>query len=149
MTEYPESESRALQSAAAKRVELKQALSQVEMAAASPYREERWRPRLIEELEKLRVAMQDHIDDVEGADGLLDEMLVQAPRLANQISSVRDEHPDLCNQIEKTIIDVRDKVDVVDVRAEVLDTLTAIARHRQRGSDLVYDAYNVDIGGGS
>jgi hypothetical protein len=29
----------------------------------------------------------------------------------------------------------------------VLDVLVEIARHRQQGADLVYDAYHVDIGG--
>jgi hypothetical protein len=39
--------------------------------------------------------------------------------------------------------------DAVDaIRAEVLELLLAVSRHRQRGADLVYEGYNVDIGGG-
>lgn len=34
------------------------------------------------------------------------------------------------------------------LRSEVLDLLVAVARHRQRGADLVYEVHNVDIGGG-
>ncbi len=147
MTDQNKDQPTALQGAAAKRIELKQALSQVEVAAASPSAEQSWRPRLIEELEKLRAALQDHIDEVEADDGLLTEMLAEAPRLANQIASVRDEHPKLRHQIDQIILDAQGSEDVIDLRSGVLDTLTALARHRQRGSDLVYDGYNVDIGG--
>ena len=37
---------------------------------------------------------------------------------------------------------------VQDVREEALGLLQAIARHRQRGADLIYEAYSVDIEGG-
>ena len=147
MPEQPTDQSRALKAAAEKRIELKQALSQVENAAASPSAEEGWRTKLLAELEKLRAALDLHVDEVEADDGLLNEMLTQAPRLANKIDSVRDEHPELRRQLERAILDVRGETDVIDLRANVLDTLSAIARHRQRGSDLVYEGYNVDIGG--
>ena len=147
MTDRNKNETEALRAAAVKRVELKEALSQVEVAAASPSGEEGWRTRLLAELEELRAALLDHIAEVEADDGLLEEMMAQAPRLANQIGVVRDEHPDLCRQVDQIILDVRGSEDVIDLRSGVLDALTAIARHRQRGSDLVYDGYNIDIGG--
>lgn len=147
MTDQNKDQTTAFQGAAAKRIELKQALSQVEFAAASPSAEDGWRARLIAELEKLRAALQDHIEEVEADDGLLTEMLSEAPRLANQIESVRDEHPKLRHQIDQIILDAQGSEEVIDLRSGVLDTLTALARHRQRGSDLVYDGYNVDIGG--
>jgi len=147
MTDRNNDQTEALKAAALRRVELKEALSHVEVAAASPSAEEGWRTRLLEELEGLRAALLDHIEEVEADGGLLKEMLEQAPRLANQIGLVRDEHPDLCRQVDQIILDVRGSEDVIDLRAGVLDALTAIARHRQRGSDLVYDGYNVDIGG--
>lgn len=147
MTDQNQDRTEALRAAAEKRVELKQALSQVEVAAASPSAEEGWRPRLLAGLENLRTALANHIEEVEADDGLLKEMLEQAPRLANTIASVRDEHPALSRRIEQLILDVRADADVADIRANVLETLTAIARHRQRGSDLVYEGYNVDIGG--
>lgn len=147
MTDQNNDQTKALRAAAVRRSELKAALSQVELVAASPSAEAGWRTRLLEQLEHLRAALLDHIEEVEAADGLLDEMLAQAPRLANEIGSIKNEHPDLCRRVDQAILDVRGDVDVIDLRSEVLDTLTAIARHRQRGSDLVYDGYNVDIGG--
>jgi len=35
-----------------------------------------------------------------------------------------------------------------EIRAELTTLLVALARHRQRGADLVYEAYDVDLGGG-
>ena len=34
------------------------------------------------------------------------------------------------------------------VRVAAVDVLGAISRHRQKGADLVWEAYSVDIGGG-
>ncbi len=147
MSDQSKSRTDALEAAAAKRIELKEALSQVERVAASPSAAAGWRDRLLEELEKLRQALLEHIDEVEAEDGLLHEILTEAPRLANQIESMRTEHGELTHRIEQNIVDVRDREDVIDLRSGVLETLAAVARHRQRGSDLVYDGYNVDIGG--
>lgn len=147
MTDQNEELSDALRVAAAKRHELKFALSQVEVAAASPFGESGWRARLLDELENLRVALSEHVEEVEAQDGLLAEMTIQAPRLANQIAHVRDEHPELCRQVAQTITSVKLSSDVDELRTEVLETLTALARHRQKGADLVYESYSVDIGG--
>jgi hypothetical protein len=34
------------------------------------------------------------------------------------------------------------------LRSQLTEMLYALARHRQRGADLVYEAYDVDLGGG-
>ncbi len=137
----------ALKDAAERRIELKQALSQVETAAASPSGEPGWRDNLIEQLEDLRCSLHEHVEEVEADDGLLAELTEIAPRLVNQIAHVRDEHPGLCDQVEDTIGRASDGVAVPELRVDVLKTLTAIASHRQKGADLVYEGYEVDIGG--
>ena len=148
MAEKNGQRSDALRVAAEKRVELKQALSQVESAAASPAGEVGWREQLIGALEKLQGSLSQHVEEVEATDGLLAELATLAPRLVNQIGHVRDEHPVLCRQVAGAIELARSRSDVEQVRAEVLDTLSAIASHRQKGADLVYEGYNVDIGSG-
>ncbi|MDQ1458785.1 MAG: hypothetical protein QOI08_269, partial [Actinomycetota bacterium] len=35
-----------------------------------------------------------------------------------------------------------------ELRVELTALLAALARHRQRGADLVFEAYAVDLGGG-
>jgi hypothetical protein len=63
------------------------------------------------------------------------------------------EHTELTDLSTKLI----DRIDVVEleriaeeagaVRDDAMSLLTAVARHRQRGADLIYEAYQVDVGG--
>ncbi|MDH3755197.1 MAG: hypothetical protein OEU32_15100 [Acidimicrobiia bacterium] len=144
----PAEPTEALAAARKRRVSLKTAVSAVEVAAASPAADPSWRSDLVDELRGLRGAFDDHVDEVEGDDGLLAELLADAPQLANHIRNVRDEHPDLCVQIDSTIEQVEGGAEPEQARDLVLETLLSVARHRQHGADLVYQAYYIDIGGG-
>jgi hypothetical protein len=141
-------QSEALAAATERRVELKDAISGVERAAASPSAMPSWRDYVLRELDMLRLALDRHVAEVEGSYGLLAELTTKAPRLAYKIDQVRDEHPGLVRMVDDTIILFNESDDTEAIRASILETLFAIVRHRQRGADLVFDGYNVDIGGG-
>ena len=142
------SSSEALAAAKQRRIELKSAVSRVETAAAAPAAGPGWTDHLIRELDDLRIALEQHVDEVEGHDGLLAELREFAPRLANKITRIQAEHPVLVDQLDRTIDHVKASAEPGDARADVLETLAAVARHRQQGADLVYEGYSVDIGGG-
>jgi hypothetical protein len=129
-----------------RRVELKQAMSQVEIAAAGAAGDPTWRGDLRVAMDDLLLAFDGHVNEVDGPGGLLAELIETAPRLSNRVSRLGDEHPALRARIALVIEQVG-SAEVADVRGEVLDVLVEIARHRQQGADLVYDAYHVDIGG--
>ena len=152
MTEGPEARSPAFAAAGERRVELKTALSAVEIAAAGPAGAPGWRDRLTAALLELAGALDTHVEEVERPDGLLGELTEAAPRLVNRIDRLRDEHPPLQAQLAAVIDRARatgdDTTSPDELRSEVLDALLAIVRHRQRGADLVYEVHNVDIGGG-
>lgn len=137
----------ALQAAAARRVELKGAVSAAEVAAARPFARPDWQSNVLAALDDLRIALSAHVEEVEADDGLLAELTTQAPRLVNQINRVRDEHPVLCGQLDATIASVKANEESDKLRSEIVDLLMAIVRHRQKGADLVYEGYDVDIGG--
>lgn len=141
-------ESEALVAARGRRLTLKQAVSAVETAAASPAADTRWHEINTRELRRLRGAFDDHVVEVEAEDGLLAELSRDAPRLQNGINRLAREHPEICQQIDAVIAMAEAGSDPDEVRSASLATLVAIARHRQRGADLVYEACNVDIGGG-
>lgn len=138
----------ALIAATARRVELKDAISRVERVAAAPSGVPTWRADLVEELDVLRLALDQHVEEVEGEEGLLAELTAAAPRLVNKIDRIRDEHPALCRNARDTIETIRNSDDVEAARSAVLSLLVDVARHRQKGADLVYEGYSVDIGGG-
>lgn len=138
----------AFEAARTQRIQLNVAIANVERAAARASSKPTWRGKLLEELDGLRAALDHHVLEVEGDGGILTEMMVVVPRLANKINSVRAEHPVLSEQVAATIVTATTSDDFDAIRATVLETLGAIARHRQHGADLLYEGYNVDIGGG-
>lgn len=152
MTEGPDARSPAFEAAGDRRNELKAALSAVEIVAAGPAGAPGWRDRLTAALIELSQALDTHVVEVERPDGLLGELTEAAPRLVNHIDRLRDEHPALQAQVTALITRASATGGATtpadDLRSEVLDALVAIARHRQRGADLVYEVHNVDIGGG-
>lgn len=128
------------------RVKLRQAMAEVEGAAAGAAGDPTWRADLAASLTDLLSAFDGHVEEVDAPDGLLVELVGMAPRLQTRVARLGDEHPELRTMIESARA-VVDSGDVADVRAETMAVLGALASHRQSGADLVYDAYNVDIGG--
>ena len=135
----------ALREARARRVALGEAMTHTELALALPGGHPAWRDEVAAALDAVRRALDDHVAEVEGERGLLAELSQLAPRLSPAIDHLVREHPDLCDAVDAARRAVGGDP-VADVRIRVLDLLHAISRHRQRGADLVYEAYNVDIG---
>jgi len=50
--------------------------------------------------------------------------------------------------LDQVLLDDDHDVFVDTLRADLTEMLCALAHHRQRGADLIYSAYAVDIGGG-
>ena len=143
-----EERSQALSAAGERRIELKEAVSKTERAAASPTSMPSWRDYVLSELQGLRTALDQHVEEVEGTDGLFAELTELSPRLIHKIHAVRDEHPGLCEEVADAIELTNSDAPAAEVRQAVTDVLFSIVRHRQHGADLVFDGYNVDIGGG-
>lgn len=125
----------------------------LEAALAAPASDARWPERVGNALSRLQGALADHVAVTERPDGTLDEVRDRAPRLANQIDRLRGEHASMTAQVE-LLMDRIDRVpaersaeDSAAIREQALELLTAIGRHRQLGADLLYEAYNVDVGG--
>jgi len=137
-----------------RRAPLREAASDLELAISAPVGTGSvWRDRVRESLARVQVALKQHIQDTEGPDGLYRELQDNAPRLSTLVKLLGEEHALLRNEI-KTALDALDelpeKIDdncCDDMRESVLILLGRISRHRQKGADLVWRAYSVDIGG--
>ncbi len=147
MSEEPTARTTALEAASRRRIELKEAVSATEVAAALPAGDPNTRDRLLRALDDLSAAWDQHAEAVEGDDGLLAELTQVAPRLVGRVTALEAEHPVVRNRIVEVAHAVKEGIDLAEVRDAALDVLVTIARHRQKGADLVYDGYNVDIGG--
>jgi len=144
----------ALEAAKRRRATLHDQLVHLEQAISSPAagRAEAWAGQVGKELVGLRDAFDQHVVVTEEPGGLYDEIMTRAPRLAGTVQRLRDEHPTLAARIGETLGrletgEVGDVWPIDDCRDDLQRLLGGIVRHRQRGADLVWEAYNVDIGG--
>ena len=134
------------------RAELRESMSALEAALAAPVTagRARWVQRVQVALMELAGDFREHMAITEGPEGLYREVVRTSPRLSEAVSSLTREHQLINGHVDDllarvTTPDVTGDVDRVRDLATAL--LGRLVRHRQRGSDLVFEAYEVDIGG--
>jgi len=136
-----------------RRSELRASMSQLELALASAARAggtASWAERLRAALTGLYDEFAEHVAITEGPDGLYQELARHSPRLVHVVERLTTEHAEIVRRTEEllTWTDVTAEVpDVAEVRRTGTELLAALMRHRQRGADLVFEAYDFDIGG--
>ncbi|MGZ4145013.1 MAG: hypothetical protein ACXVPP_07650 [Actinomycetota bacterium] len=125
------------------------AIKDLERATARSQEESlsRWATGAISAVFKLRESLGEHIAVTDAPGGLFEEILERAPRLAHEVKTLRED----CNTLDTTIAETL--VALTDPTAEgpslvalLTDLLRVINAHRQKEADLVYEAYEVDIG---
>ncbi len=129
-------------------------MTDLDASLASPIGRPSWLDRFRRDLRALRAALEAHVVEVEGPEGILAHILADEPWLTNRVEELSAEHPSLMEGVitlEAKLEEVgsdptEDEAD--ELRDEALGLLGALARHRHRGADLVYDAFDVEIGGG-
>lgn len=150
----PDNGSEALDEARSRRVALGDAAERVEDLIARPASDPDWTTRVAEATDGLLEAFEGHVDEVEGENGLLLQVQTDQPRLSNGVKRMYAEHVEIRAVLDEVLVLVRscggpcDETVAETIRLATVDLLRLISRHRQAGADLVYKAYNVDIGGG-
>jgi hypothetical protein len=127
------------------RAELRAAMQGFECALAASPADPAWRHGVAAELARLRNEFRTHVELTEGPDGLYAEVLWDAPRLVHQVYSLGREHEIVCEALDAFA--ARMDAPPERLRRWAGDLLRELSRHRQRGADLVYEAYATDIGG--
>jgi hypothetical protein len=103
-------------------------------------------------LEHLQKVFAVHVEVTEAPGGLYQEILENAPRLANRVTRFRREHAEITDGLRQAIASSATATDPGSVQAlrdHSVRLFADLVRHRKRGLDLVYEAYHVDIGGES
>ena len=135
----------------AHRAELRESLQAVEEALAHPIaRGADWSGRLKAALAELDHDFAGHVELTEGEGGLYDRITKAAPRLSTTIKRLVDEHVRFNETIDgfiRALDDGSAPGDLAPFREEVTDLVGKLVRHRQKGADLIYEAYEVDLGG--
>lgn len=139
-----------LEAARERRIDLRQAMARLETQVARPSATPSWRADVEAALFDLGEALDAHISDVEHDDGLLASIATHAPRLAGEIAEIKGQHDGLRAGFGRAVesCSMQHEIEPTLVRRRVTSLLGRLAMHRQLGSELVFDAYNVDIGDG-
>jgi hypothetical protein len=135
-----------------RRAELRESMDALEqaLAAPAPGRAQAWAERVHVALVELSADLRAHVEATEGPDGLHAAVLATAPRLSGAVHRLGDEHVAL----RATVADLLSQLDggggpgsVDAVRERATALLGRLVRHRQHSSDLVFEAYQADLGG--
>ena len=142
----------ALEAAKVRRKALHEAMIEFEARVMAASGAPGWAERLGQGLDALRSALNDHLVEVEKPEGLIARALDAAPWLESHAEPLRMEHTELLASLDAVAdladeIDIEDRETMRDLRHAALDLVRHLSWHRQRGADLVYDAYDYDIGG--
>jgi hypothetical protein len=121
---------------------LKDAATALRVASEAP-EEDRF-DRISEALEQVSAALEVHIGLTEGPDGTHAQLLAAAPRLSNDIRLLAKDHAFIECLTETTSLALQADDPVEEHIARLLERMS---RHRLRDRQLVYEAYQVDIGG--
>ncbi len=144
----------ALEAAKRRRATLHDALVHLESATSSPAagRVAEWSDQVLKETIAIRDAFEQHVLVTEKQGGLYEEIMERAPRLVGKVRKLHEEHPPIAEAIDATISrleaeTIGDTWPLDEARDDLQRLLGRVVRHRQHGADLVWEAYNVDIGG--
>ena len=131
------------------RERLASAADGLEAAIARPAGDEaRWRGAVQGALDELRAALDAHVEAVEAPDGLYADVATRSPRLLHAIDKLREDHGTMDEQtaaLEAAV--AADELSIEATRESAVLLLAEISRHRHRGADLLWDSYDIDLGG--
>lgn len=135
-----------------RRAELQESLAALEKALACPAvgRSMIWGERVRSVLAEVADDLAEHIAVTEGPEGLHQAILAGDVRLANAVDALTAEHAVIAADLARLVADTEAPVaadEVEAARERGTAVLVALLRHRQRGADLIYEAYGTDIGG--
>ena len=110
-----------------------------------------WRRRVRAALTELSHDLRDHATLTEVDGGLYADIGSTAPRLTHGVQVQLGEHAEALAEVDRLLAErdegLADDGAVEAHREACIRLLGRLVRHRQRTSDLIYQAYAVDIGG--
>jgi hypothetical protein len=105
---------------------------------------ETWTRHVRTAAEAMRATLRDHVHEAEAPDGLLAQVARDAPWLEGRLQQLRAEHEHLA-VAAAALVERCDEGEPQRIRDDALALLQQVSRHRQLGTDLLYEAYLVDI----
>jgi hypothetical protein len=128
-------------------------LLELHAGSAAPGRQQEWLDGIQHALETLRTALAEQADNSLGADSLLSTIPTEQPHLGPKIDRLRRRYQAISEEVgelhaELSAVVDPEAVDVADIRMALDHLATELRYQRARESDLVYEAYAMDLGEG-
>ncbi len=139
-----------LEHVTAARAELGDSMRALQDALALPLGLPVWGRRVRAALTELAHDLREHVELTESPGGLYADIGATAPRLATGVDAQLADHVFFVDEVERLLQERDDGIPRAGLgqhREELTALLWRLVTHRQRGSDLIYEAYEVDIGG--
>ncbi|MGI9598194.1 MAG: hypothetical protein ACR2QK_18670 [Acidimicrobiales bacterium] len=138
-----------------RREALYEAVVGLEDALATPIGDgTKWRLRVAMAIDHASIRIEEHAIQTESKGGFLDKVIGEVPRLQRRVNQLKVDHERLEKEVHalrmalSMVDDAKIPGEAVTIRNQALELLGQLTRHRQRGADLIYEAYQVDIGEG-
>ena len=138
-----------------RREALYEAVVGLEDALATPVGDgSKWRLRVAMAIDHATIRIEEHAKQTEAKGGFLDRVIQEVPRLQRRVNQLKVDHERLEKEVDalrlslSLVDDASIPDEAVNIRNQALELLGQMTRHRQRGADLIYEAYQVDIGEG-
>lgn len=123
------------------------------LASPAPGREQEWGKGVLAGLRELGEALRAHVAAVQAPDGLYEEVETAMPQAGNRVQYLRETNQSLQDRIELLEREVRriaqgEGTAFMAVRANALQFIGEVRHQQSREVDLVFQAFQQDIGSG-
>lgn len=121
------------------------------LSAASWHRERDWHRRVQDSLLVLQTALKDTRNSADEEGSLLSDVVSEAPRLDTRVRRIRDEYEELERHVESLRFQLAElendeEQNVDDIRQRLNWLITALQHVQSKETELLYEAFQVDIG---
>lgn len=117
--------------------------------APGPARPHEWRDDLLGVLDDLASSLHDQYERSASDEGLLSRVVEEAPHLQSSVDELRGREAALIEEIDdlrQTLADLTRTPDVEEIRTRIADMTAEVRELRAWETDIVYEAYAVDLG---
>ncbi|WP_426507700.1 hypothetical protein ACPPVO_55585 [Dactylosporangium sp. McL0621] len=128
-------------------MELLGGIQRVEHAIQTPVGDPAFGSRVSHAVAQLKAAFAVHVEQTEGPSGLYAEVVDDAPRLAPYLNTLVGDHRSVWTALDQLEGHLTDEHPPEAVRRDADRLIREVWQHRQRGADLLHEAYETDLGG--
>lgn len=133
---------------------LKEAMHRLESALASPTsgREREWCNHVVRDLGAVHEALARHAESAESESGLLAEVSEAQAAAGDRVERLRRDHADLQEKARALRLQLEfngeEQPPCAELRRQVSELLSALRQHQAEETDLVFETFMTDLGGG-